>query len=139
MNDILDIEIILKRKKYPKIYNLGIIIICILLILIYVIFTYNYQTYYISKGKVQNNQLELIVGVDDIKYLTSNNVVILDGTKYNYTINNIGPDLLVDESYNNYQYVYLKIPNLKTIDNYVYQVKIPKENKKIAKYLKKYL
>lgn len=139
MNDILDIEIILKRKKYPPIYNLGIIIVCIFLILTYIIFTYNYQTYYISKGKIQNNKLELIVGIDDIKYIISNNTIELDGTKYNYTLSNIGSDLLVDESYNNYQYVYLTIPNLKTINNYVYQVKIPKENKKIAKYLKKYL
>lgn len=138
VNDILDIEIILTRKKYPKIYNLGIIISIIILIFIYIIFTYNYQTYYISKGKVLNNNLELLVNIEDIKYITNNKVIILDGQAYNYMVSSIGNDLLVDETYNNYQYVYLKISNLNTLNNYVYEVKIPKENQKLVKYFKKY-
>ena len=138
MNDILDIEIILTRKKYPKIYNLGIIISIIILIFIYIIFTYNYQTYYISKGKVLNNNLELLVNIEDIKYITNNKVIILDGQAYNYMVSSIGNDLLADETYNNYQYVYLKISNLNTLNNYVYEVKIPKENQLLVKYLKKY-
>ena len=138
VNDILDIEIILTRKKYPKIYNLGIIISIIILIFIYIIFTYNYQTYYISKGKVLNNNLELLVNIEDIKYITNNKVIILDGQAYNYIVSSIGNDLLVDETYNNYQYVYLKISNLNTLNNYVYEVKIPKENQKLVKYFKKY-
>ena len=138
MNDILDIEIILTRKKYPKIYNLGIIISIIILIFIYIIFTYNYQTYYTSKGKVLNNNLELLVNIEDIKYITNNKVIILDGQDYNYIVSSIGNDLLVDETYNNYQYVYLKISNLNTLNNYVYEVKIPKENQKLVKYFKKY-
>lgn len=138
MNDILDIEIILTRKKYPKIYNLGIIISIIILIFIYIIFTYNYQTYYISKGKALNNNLELLVDIEDIKYITNNKVIILDGQAYNYIVSSIGNDLLVDETYNNYQYVYLKISNLNTLNNYVYEVKIPKENQKLVKYFKKY-
>lgn len=138
MNDILDIEIILTRKKYPKIYNLGIIISIIILIFIYIIFTYNYQTYYTSKGKVLNNNLELLVNIEDIKYITNNKVIILDGQAYNYIVSSIGNDLLVDETYNNYQYVYLKISNLNTLNNYVYEVKIPKENQKLVKYFKKY-
>ena len=52
MNDILDVEIILKRKKYSPIYNVGIILIIIFLIIVYILFTYQYQIYYISKGKV---------------------------------------------------------------------------------------
>ena len=138
VNDILDIEIILTRKKYPKIYNLGIIISIIILIFIYIIFTYNYQTYYISKGKALNNNLELLVNIEDIKYITNNKVIILDGQDYNYIVSSIGNDLLVDETYNNYQYVYLKISNLNTLNNYVYEVKIPKENQKLVKYFKKY-
>lgn len=138
MNDILDIEIILTRKKYPKIYNLGIIISIIILIFIYIIFTYNYQTYYTSKGKVLNNNLELLVNIEDIKYITNNKVIILDGQAYNYIVSSIGNDLLVDETYNNYQYLYLKISNLNTLNNYVYEVKIPKENQKLVKYFKKY-
>ena len=33
MNDLLDIEVILQRKKYSKIYNFGTIMIIILLMI----------------------------------------------------------------------------------------------------------
>lgn len=139
MNDILDIEIILARKKYPKIYNIGIIITIVVLIFIYVIFTYNYQTYYISKGRVLDNKLELLVLTDDIKHINSNHLIKLDNVIYKYTISEIKPDLYIDDNYQNYQYVYLKISNLNNINNYVYEVKIPKERQTIAKYLYEYL
>ena len=139
MNDILDIESIIKRKKYPKIYNIGIILIIIILTSLYIIFTYKYQSYYSSKAKMINNKLELLVNIENIKYLKNNNTIEIDNQKYSYTIDSISNELYVDEKYNNYKYLYLKVKNLTNIDNYVYEVKIPKENKIIAKYLKEYL
>ena len=138
MNDILDIEIILKRKKYSPIYNVGIILIIIFLIIVYILFTYQYQTYYISKGKVLDNKLELIVDVNDIKYIKNNSLIKLDDTYYNYSIEKISEELIIDNLYNNYQYVYLEVDGLKEKDNYVYQIKIPKEKQILAKYLKQY-
>ena len=138
MNDILDIEIILKRKKYSSIYNVGIILIIIFLIIVYILFTYQYQTYYISKGKVLDNKLELIVDVNDIKYIKNNSLIKLDDTYYNYSIEKISEELIIDNLYNNYQYVYLEVDGLKEKDNYVYQIKIPKEKQILAKYLKQY-
>ena len=138
MNDILDVEIILKRKKYSPIYNVGIILVIIFLIIVYILFTYQYQTYYISKGKVLNNKLELIVDVNDIKYIKNNSLIKLDDTYYNYSIEKIGEELIVDSLYNNYQYIYLNVDGLKEKDNYVCQIKIPKEKQILAKYLKKY-
>ena len=138
MNDILDIEIILKRKKYSPIYNVGIILVIIFLIIVYILFTYQYQTYYISKGKVLNNKLELIVDVNDIKYIKNNSLIKLDDTYYNYSIEKISEELIIDNLYNNYQYVYLEVDGLKEKDNYVYQIKIPKEKQILAKYLKQY-
>lgn len=138
MNDILDVEIILKRKKYSPIYNVGIILVIIFLIIVYILFTYQYQTYYISKGKVLDNKLELIVDVNDIKYIKNNSLIKLDDTYYNYSIEKIGEELIIDNLYNNYQYVYLEVDGLKEKDNYVYQIKIPKEKQILAKYLKKY-
>lgn len=139
MNDILDIEIILKRNKYPKIYNIGTILTILLMIFIYIIFTYDYQTYYIQEGKMLNNTLEILVNVNDIKYISNNTNLQIDNIVYSYQIDKIDENLYIDESYNNYKYVYLKISNLTNIDNYVYKVKIPKEKKKIAKYLKEYI
>ena len=138
MNDILDVEIILKRKKYSPIYNVGIILIIIFLIIVYILFTYQYQTYYISKGKVLDNKLELIVDINDIKYVKNNSLIKLDDTYYHYSIEKISEELIVDNLYNNYQYVYLEVDGLKEKDNYVYQIKIPKEKQILAKYLKKY-
>ena len=138
MNDILDVEIILKRKKYSPIYNVGIILVIIFLIIVYILFTYQYQTYYISKGKVLNNKLELIVDINDIKYVKNNSLIKLDDTYYHYSIEKISEELIIDNLYNNYQYVYLEVDGLKEKDNYVYQIKIPKEKQILAKYLKKY-
>ena len=138
MNDILDVEIILKRKKYSPIYNVGIILIIIFLIIVYILFTYQYQTYYISKGKVLDNKLELIVDINDIKYVKNNSLIKLDDTYYHYSIEKIGEELIVDNLYNNYQYIYLNVDGLKEKDNYVYQIKIPKEKQILAKYLKQY-
>lgn len=139
MNDIIDIEIILKRKKYPKVYSIGIILIVILLIITYIIFTYEYQSYYITYGKVVDNKLEVLMPLEDAKYLKSNSLIELDNKPYNYTINSISNDIVVDASYKNYQVFYLNINNLSNLNNYAYQVKIPKENEIIAKYLKKYV
>lgn len=139
MNDIIDIEIILKRKKYPKVYSIGIILIVILLIITYIIFTYKYQSYYITYGKVVDNKLEVLMPLEDAKYLKSNSLIELDNKSYNYTINSISNDIVVDASYKNYQVFYLNINNLSNLNNYAYQVKIPKENEIIAKYLKKYV
>lgn len=139
MNDILDIEIILKKQKYSPIYNIGTILIIITLIFIYISFTYKYKTYYITKGTIKDNNLELLVNIDDIKYISNNNILDIDNALYSYKIQEISEDLYIDESLNNYKYIYLKVDNLSNINNYVYEVKLEKENKKIIEYIQDYL
>ena len=136
MNDLIDIEVILQRKKYPKIYNFGSVMIIILLIFIYIISTYTYESYYTIKGKALDNKIELLINPEDIMYIEENSSIKLDNITYQYTIDNIGSELLIDENYNNYQYVYLKILNFSSIDNRIYEVSIPKERVSLAKYLK---
>lgn len=136
MNDLLDIEVILQRKKYPKIYNFGSVMIIILLIFIYIISTYTYESYYTIKGKALDNKIELLINPEDIMYIEENSSIKLDNITYQYTIDNIGSELLIDENYNNYQYVYLKILDFSSIDNRIYEVSIPKERVSLAKYLK---
>ena len=139
MTDILDIEIILKKQKYPLIYNIGFILIIILIVFLYISCVYKYQSYYITKGTIKDNTLELLVNIDDIKYIFNQNKLTIDDRLYNYNIKSISENLYVDESLNNYKYIYLEIPNLSNINNYVYEVKLQKENKKIIEYLKDYL
>lgn len=136
MNDLLDIEVILQRKKYSKIYNFGTIMIIILLIFIYIISTYTYESYYTIKGKAIDNKIELLINPEDIIYIEKNSSLELDNITYQYTIDNIGSELLIDENYNNYQHVSLKILNFSSIDNRIYEVSIPKERVSLAKYLK---
>ena len=138
MNDILDIDIILNRHKYSKIYNINLILITIILIFTYIIFTYKYQNYYVTKGKMIDNKLELLIDINDIKYIKNTNILKIDNKIYTYELTHIGSEIYADENYNNYKYVYIKINNLNNIDNYVYEVKIPKENKILAKYIKDY-
>ena len=139
MNDILDIEIILKKQKYSKIYNIGLVVIIILIIFIYVSFIYTYKTYYINKGTMIDGNLKLLVNLDDIKYITSNNSLKIDNIYYEYQISKISEELYVDDSLNNYKYIYLKVNNLNNINNYVYEIKLVKENKKLIEYLKEYI
>lgn len=136
MNDLLDIEVILQRKKYSKIYNFGTIMIIILLIFIYIISTYTYESYYTIKGKAIDNKIELLINPEDIIYIEENSSLELDNITYQYTIDNIDSELLIDENYNNYQHVSLKILNFSSIDNRIYEVSIPKERVSLAKYLK---
>ena len=139
MNEILDIEIILNNNKYHFIYNISTILIICICVFIYVTNIYNYQTYYTAKGKMIDNKLELLVSIDDIKYLTKQNNLMINNKQYSYQLISISDELYVDELYNNYKYLYLDIKNLNNINNYVYELKIKKENKKIIEYLKDYL
>ena len=139
MNDILDVEIILKKQKYGFIYNIGFILLIILLMFIYVSFVYIYKTYYISKGTMKNGELVLLVNIDVLKYITNNNTIKIDSKNYDYNIDKINEEIYVDELLNNYKYVYLLVNNLNNLDNYVYEVKLVKENKKLIEYLKEYI
>ena len=129
MNDILELECILKRERYPSIYKFGWLMIIIIILFLYVINTYKYQRYYI----------ELLVPINDLKYVTDNKQIILDGKKYSYNVNEISKDIYVDDKYNNYKYIYIDIPGLSSVNNYVYQVKLEKENKSLANYLLEYI
>lgn len=139
MNDILDIEIILKRNKYPKIYNISLIILIIISIFLYVIFTYKYQSYYLTEGKYKDNELIVVTKSNYLKYFINNNTLLLNNQEYRYQVNHIDNHTYLDESGNSYTYIYLNISNLKSINNNVYEIKIVKENKTLVKYLKEYL
>ena len=45
----------------------------------------------------------------------------------------------MDDYLNNYKYIYLKVNDLNNIDNYVYEIKLVKKNKKLIEYLKEYI
>lgn len=139
MNDILDIEIILKKQKYGIIYNIAFILIIILLFFLYISCVYEYKTYYISKGTISDGLLKIVININDIKYFTNNNKLQIGNTIYDYKVSHISEELYVDESLNNYKYIYLDVKLLNNLNNYVYEIKLAKENKKLIEYLKEYI
>lgn len=139
MSDNLEIDLILSRKKYPIYYELTYLIILIILLFIIIILSFKYQTYYLNTGKMVNSSLEILVNINDLDYLGNSATLIIDDKEYNYKITKISNELYTDNNYQNYRYVYLNIHNLNNIDNYSYTIKIPKENKIIAKYIIDYL
>jgi len=139
MNYNLAIDLIISRQKYPKVYHFTYVLLAIIFILIYVIFTYRYQTYYLLKGRIINNEIELLVPMEEIKGIEKEHNMLIDNMLYSYKITHINQELYIDNNYQNYCYLYLKVDNLTNIDNFVYEIKIPKENKTLANYLKDYL
>ena len=139
MSNVTEIELILNRQKYPIIYNITFLISLILIIFIYILFTYHYQSYYLIQGKITDNKLEISIPIDDIKYIKNNHILFIDKKSYYYKLHSISSDVYINDDYKNYQIIYLDIESLNSIDNYIYEIKIPKENKILAKYLKDYL
>ena len=114
----LEIDLILNRKKYPKIYYATSVIIIILIIFIYLICTLKYETYYLNFGQGVLNEMKVLVCIDDLKYVINNNTIIIDNKGYHYQLSQIDDDLYVGEDYRNYKYVYLIIDNLDIIPNH---------------------
>lgn len=139
MNDILDIEVILKRQKYGFIYNSYFILLLIIFFSILVVCIYKYKTYLFVNGIMDNGYVKVMVNEDDIKYISLNDKLEIDDLEYNYYITRIDDYLYVDDNYNNYRYLYLKIDGINNLDNYVYKLKFVKENKKIIEYIKDYI
>jgi len=139
MDNILDIDLIIDRNKYSKIYNFNLILFSIMLITLYVILTYHYQTYYVLKGRIVSNEIELMIPISDIKNIQGNDQLIIDDKIYHYKVTRISELMYINNDFQNYSYLYLKVDTLTNVDNFIYDIKIPKENKALVKYLKDYL
>ncbi len=90
-------------------------------------------------GTMIDNKLELLVNIQDINLINDNNTLVIDNVKYNYKIYRIDNKLYRDDSFNNYKNIYLDVTKLTNIDNFVYEIKIPKENKTLYKYIIDYI
>ncbi len=139
MSNRLKVDLILERQNFLGIYYATYLISFIILLAIILLFTIKYETYYITKGKMVDSELCIIVKPEDIKFINNKHYLIIEDKEYVYRIDKISSELYVDDNYVNYQYVFLTIYKLSNIDNYVYEVRIPKEKKILAKYLKDYL
>ena len=139
VNDILEIALITDRRRYAIMYKASFIVLIFIIVFFIVIFTYKYQSYYLTMGTMIDNKLELLVNIKDIELIEKNNKISINNSIYDYKIAKVDDKLYRDDNYNNYKTIYLNVINLTNIDNYVYEVKIPKEYKTLANYLKDFL
>lgn len=139
MNDVLDIEMTLNRKKYPYIYNSFLIVLLMLIVMFMMFCLYDYKSYYYIKGKSLNDSLEIIILDEDMSIIKNDGFLYINDKKYKYKIKSISDNVVFDEFYNRYVYVYLDVFGLTYFDNYVYELKFEKERKKIIKYFKEVL
>ena len=140
MNKYIDTEIILNRKIEPYVYVYIMIIIVISLSLIMLLVIYHYKTYYKVKGIItkeeDNYYIRIYIPLEDIKYLTNNNYIIIDNKNYTYNIISLDKEYYQNEL-NTYQVIKieLNIPDNYKYDNLTLDLKLLKEDKRVIDYI----
>lgn len=141
MTNYLDNEIVLNSKIKPLVYIYIMILIICSLSLIIICMLYHYKVYYFFKGNViteeDNYYLKCYIPISEIKYITSNNNLIINNKKYKYSIKNINEEYLSDNN-NTYQEIILNIDldNKYKHNNLILNLKLLKEDKTVIEYLK---
>lgn len=140
MNRYIDSEIILSRRIGYFVYIYILLIIIVILSLITMSMLFNYKLYYKVKSVILNDSdgyyLCVYIPLDDNRYITSNEYVIIDNVKYKYSIKYIDSEYITD-NVNTYQVISLNInlPSKYCYSNLMLEVKFIKEDKRIIDYL----
>ena len=137
---MIDGYIIMNRKS-DLIIKIFIFNICIVIILIiWGINALEYQKKLKFHSKISNFNsyylLEVLVPVKEVNQVIKKNKLLIDDVSYDYNVNNISSDLIVENNIN-YQKIYLSVNNLDDsykINNLILTIKIPISKKKILKY-----
>lgn len=84
-----------------------ILIMLFIYLLLWILFNYKYDRYYITKGIVVLNDntyyLRLYVNIEDISKIINNKLLTIDNINYSYTVKYIREELMVDNNYKNYK------------------------------------
>lgn len=137
---MIDGYIIMNRKTnlIIKMFVLNISIIIILVI--WGVNTFYYQSYFHIHSKLINFNsyylLEVLIPEEEVNQITEGNVLLIGDKVYNYSVYNISDSITYQDNVN-YIKLYLDVYCLDEkyrINNYRLDIKIPKENKKIINY-----
>lgn len=137
MNDNIYEYIILNKTISIKTLSFTLIILFVFILLIIYSFNKNYEKYYTVVGCYNDSNVSLYVEIDKINSIIKNNYLLIDNKKYEYIVYSIDEEIINDNN-KNYQKVNIKL-NLDDkyrINNYLFEVKILKERKKVILYLK---
>ena len=130
--NLIESHIIL-TKQYSSYYVLSTLYAIIINIVIIILCILDYQVYITTKASVEvsTNEIHLLVPVklNDVKYYTNNNYLLIEEKEYPYHIHKIDSSLSIDETGENYQLLKLVVdlPEQYQINNYLVTIKIPKE------------
>lgn len=138
----IDNEIILQRKIGSMVYVYIMIIIVIMLSLIIVCILCHYKTYYCVRGVVieENNNfyIRVYIPIENIKYTTNNDIVMIDGKEFKYKIISIDSEYFTD-NITTYQIIKMEV-NIKDkhkYNNLTIDLKFLKDEKRVIDYILK--
>lgn len=127
----------LYNKKVRLLNCLTVGIIFIVLIIFIVFRNIKYEEFYINNGMViDSNVVELMVNVDELNHVTTNDKLKINDNTFAYTIISIS-DVMFNNNYY-YQKILLdiKLDKKSNIKNNILKIKIPLSKKTILKYIK---
>lgn len=127
----------LYNKKVRLLNCLTVGIIFIVLIIFIVFRNIKYEEFYINNGMViDSNVVELMVNIDELNYVTTNDKLKINDNTFAYTIISIS-DVMFNNNYY-YQKILLniKLDKKSNIKNNILKIKIPLSKKTILKYIK---
>ena len=135
----IDSEIILERKIGPLVYVYIMIIIVIMLSLIIFFILCYYKTYYTIRGVVTYEEdfyIRIYVPIEDIKYITGNDIVRINKNDYKYSVFSIDSEYFTDNN-NTYQIVKIKVDldSKYRFNNLTIDLSFLKDNKRIIDYI----
>ena len=134
MSDNIDEYIIL--NKMNKINSSTIILFVIILSILLISNTIEYESFYDITAIYNNSKVTLLVNLNDLDNVLDNNYLILNNKKYNYYIESIDEDLLIDNNLN-YKKININInlPKKYQINNLIINFRKRREKKKIIYYV----
>ena len=139
MNYYIDNEIIMQRKVGPMVYVYIMVIVILFLSLIIFFILFSYKTYYRAKGIVvkenDNYYIRLYVPLDDVKYITKNDIVYINKEKFKYNIISIDEEYFTDNVIT-YQVINISIDMVSKykFNNLNLSLSFIKENKRVIDY-----
>lgn len=139
--DIHNSEISILKNEQKNWINASYIIVIIIILLVIVCHYLKYTTFLITSGQVivENNNITVgsYIKIDDLNYITTNNIVHIKEKSYQYKIEYISPEIFQ----NNYKEIKFRIElnEEEKINNNIIELKFIKENKEIIKYIKNYI
>lgn len=139
MNYYIDNEIIMQRKIGPIVYVYVMIIVILFLSLIIFFILFSYKTYYRTKGTIVKEEdsyyIRIYVPLEDIEYITKNDVVYINKEKYMYNIISIDNEYFTD-NVTTYQVINIEIDMVSKykFNNLNLSLSFIKEDKRVIDY-----